>query len=555
MAAVVTEQLFTNGRIWTGNPEQPWASTMLVQQGKLLAVGAEEAAATESKNTPAAAREHIDLTGKFVMPGLLDVHNHHFLAGVTDLFECTFLPTADLEEVLTAITHWAGQLPPGAWLTGGSVGSGLFNELSTPEALQRLDDASLGHPVLVTDDSKHNRWANSEALRRAGIDTNTADPVGGEIRRDANGEATGVLIEGASVLLEQTVAAEQQLSVEDGARASHRGIEILHSYGVTAFQDAATSLPIMQALKHLDDAGKLKAWVVSSLQVNDFIFGTEPVGKPLIELAEDYRSVHHRPDFVKIFLDGVPPTRTAAFLAPYLPDDQHGDHFHGQTSLAPEALLDWLRWSAQRGLSAKIHCTGDASVRAVLDAVAVLRAEGFTESSYQIAHGQFVHPDDLPRFVELDVYADISPPLWFPGVIPEAIKSVLPADRATRLQPNRDLLNSGAIIAGGSDWPVSTSPNPWEGIQGLVTRADPSGAFPGTLWSEQAINLTEALQAYTSAAATTMRIQELVGSLEVGKAADFIVLDQDPFETPSDRLVDTKTLQTWFAGELVYQAG
>ncbi|AJT41308.1 amidohydrolase [Psychromicrobium lacuslunae] len=546
-------QLFSNGTIWTGDAEQPWASSMLLSRGKILAIGSAESVA-EQQSTELIAQEQIDLAGQFVMPGLHDVHNHHFLAGHTDLFECSFLPTDGLAEVLTTISQWAAQLPPGAWVTGGSVGSGLFNELSTPQALRQLDQASHGHPVLVTDDSKHNRWANSAALRQAGVDAKSIDPAGGQILRDQSGQPTGVLIEGASVLLEKALAAQQQLSVEDAARASQRGIEILHSHGITAFQDAATSLPIMRALKHLDDAGALKAWVVSSLQVNDFIFGTDPVGKELIELGENYRSTHHRPDFVKIFLDGVPPTRTAAFLEAYLPDDEHGKHFHGHTSLDPAELLDWLRWSAHRGLSAKIHCTGDASVRAVLDAVQVLRAEGFGEQNYQIAHGQFVHPDDLARFAELNVHADISPPLWFPGVIPEAIKTVLPAERAIRLQPNRDLLDSGAIIAGGSDWPVSVSPNPWEGIQGLVTRADPSGNFGGTLWPEQAIGLGEALSAYTSAAAKTMRIAELSGSLEVGKSADFIVLDRNPFETPHDQLIRTKTLQTWFAGERVYQA-
>ncbi|NYE94746.1 hypothetical protein FHU41_000967 [Psychromicrobium silvestre] len=545
-------QIFGNARIWTQDPRRPWASSLTVSAGRII--GLDEASLDGEARYDGEA-ERIDLHGAFVMPGLHDVHNHHFLAGAADLFDCSFLPTASLPEVLTAVSAWAEQLPEGAWVFGGSVGSGLLNELSSAEVLSQLDAASLGHPVLLTDDSKHNRWANSTALRLAGIDSSTSDPIGGQILRDPQGNPTGVLIEAAGVLVEQARAAVDQLSQEDSARASARGIEILHSHGITAFQDAAASLPTMRALKQLDEAGGLKAWVVSSMLINDFIFGADPVGNELIKHGEEFRSLHHRPDFVKIFLDGVPPSRTAAFLEPYLPDQQHGDHFLGHPTLGPGELLDWLRRTGEQGLSAKIHCTGDAAVRLVLDAVEVLRAEGFTETSYQIAHGQFVHPDDIPRFAALGVHADISPPLWFPGVIAEAIKTVLPAERAVRMQPNRDLLNAGALLAGGSDWPVSVSPNPWEGIQGLVTRADPSGVFPDTLWPEQALDLSEALTVYTTAAAHAMHLEELTGSLEPGKSADFVVLDRNPFETVAEQLVQTKTLQTWFAGELVFQAG
>lgn len=140
-------------------------------------------------------------------------------------------------------------------------------------------------------------------------------------------------------------------------------------------------------------------------------------------------------------------------------------------------------------------------MRATLDAVEKVRAEGFTEARFQVAHGQFVHPDDIPQFATLDVAADISPFLWVPGIIPAAIAEVLPGDRASRMQPNRSLLDSGALVAGGSDWPVSESPNAWEGIHGLVTRQDPTGTFPGALWPEQAITLAEAIEVFTLAAA------------------------------------------------------
>ncbi|MCX2748358.1 amidohydrolase family protein [Arthrobacter sp. MI7-26] len=541
-------QIFVNAVIRTQDPRRPWAHSMAVSDGQLVAFDA-DAEALVGDDT-----EAVDLDGAFLMPGLIDIHNHHSLAGAADLFECNFLPTDGVDTILETVAHWSATLEPGAWVIGGSWGSGLFEQLSRLDTLARLDEASGGRPVLLKDDSKHNRWVNSAAMALAGIDATTSDPEGGEILRDAaTGLPTGVLIEAGGVLVERVVAASQGYSLEQMARACARGIEILHSYGVTTFQDAATSLQIMEALRHLDQTDALEAWVVSSMQVNDFIFGTTPLGEELVSRGEEFRTTHHRPDFIKIFLDGVPPSRTAAFLEPYLPDEHHAHDFAGYTTMPAEDLEGWLRRTAKSGISAKIHCTGDASVRMVLDAVQTIRDEGFHEAKYQIAHGQFIHEDDLPRFAALDVSADISPSLWFPGVIYEAIKTVLPLERATKMQPNRDLLDSGATIGGGSDWPVSVSPNAWEAIQGLITRADPTGQFLGTLWPEQAITLEEALACYTTAPARMLGLSDQLGSLEPGKAADFILLDQNPFEVDPNALGKTQTIQTWFAGKQVFQ--
>src|SRR6185312_14342202 len=220
----------------------------------------------------------------------------------------------------------------------------------------------------------------------------------------------------------------------------------------------------------------------------------------------------------------------------------------------PAELEEWLMSTAARGISAKIHCTGDASVRLVLDTVEKVRAAGHTEPKYHIAHGQFVHPDDIGRFAQLDVTADISPSLWFPGVISEAIAAVLPAELASQMEPNRSLLDAGARIAGGSDWPVSVSPNAWEGIYGLVTRQDPTGQFPGTLWKEQAITLAEAIRIYTTASAEAMGLDDVTGSLVPGKSADFIVLTNNPYDVPVDEVRYISARQTWFAGRKVYDA-
>ncbi|EMY34247.1 amidohydrolase 3 [Arthrobacter crystallopoietes BAB-32] len=548
MAGQTADLLLTNGVIDILDEAGTRTSALAVRDGKVLAFGTE----AEALRGPGTAV--VDMAGAYVMPGLLDVHNHHMIAGQMDLFELHAPPTLDLDGLLAAVEEYAGGLGVDEWLVGGSWGSGLMNLINTAEALARFDAATGGRPALLKDDSKHNRWANSRALELAGIDDATPDPEGGQILRGPDGKATGVLLEAGGVLVEKTLARLQPTSTEDLARAAARGIEILHSYGVTGFQDAAASLQLMQALKELDERGRLQAWVVTSMQANDFIFGTEPLGEGIIAHRDETRSEHHRPDFIKIFLDGVPPAGTAAFLEPYLKDVGFPECHCGGTTMDPAELEDWLLRTAERGISAKIHCTGDASVRLVLDTVQKVRAAGHTGTKYHIAHGQFVHPDDIARFAELDVSADISPSLWFPGVISEAIAAVLPADRASKMQPNRALLDAGARVAGGSDWPVSVSPNAWEGIYGLVTRQDPTGQFPGTLWPEQAITLEEAIRVYTTAPAEAMGVDDVAGSLAPGKSADFIVLSDNPHEIDIDKVRHITAQQTWFAGRQVYQA-
>lgn len=547
--ATIADLILTGATVRTVDRSRPVATAIAVADGRIIAVGSDaDVEAFRGRRT-----EVRDLAGTAVYPGFVDVHNHHEVAGVTDLFELSFGTSLDLDAILSLVRERAASLPVGAWITGGSWASTLMDELNTSSARRRLDEAADGRPVMLSDDSHHNRWANSEALRLAGI-AKDAIPADGVTLLDAtDGEPTGVLLEAAGILVAQAHARAGGLSAEQHRAASRRGVEMLNSFGVTAFQDAAASLEILDALKSLDDAGDLNAWVVSSLTINDEIFGHEPVGDDLIARGEEFRTAHHRPDFAKIFLDGVPPARTALFIDPYLPDDAHGAHFHGTTTMSFDELYDWLRRVAERGLGAKVHATGDGSARLLLDVVERVRAEGFTDTPFQIAHGQFLADDDIRRLVDLRVSADISPFIWYPGVIPDALAAVL-GDRAEHSQPNRSIIDAGGLVAGGSDWPVSESPNPLEGMQGLVTRADPLGRAPGTLWLEQAITAEEALEVFTINAARAMGLADETGSIEVGKSADFVVLDRDAVAGPADRMIQARVLSTWFAGREVFTA-
>ncbi|MCP4302940.1 MAG: amidohydrolase family protein, partial [Gammaproteobacteria bacterium] len=260
--------------------------------------------------------------------------------------------------------------------------------------------------------------------------------------------------------------------------------------------------------------------------------------------------------FVKVFLDGVPtPARTAAMIAPYVPDEEHGDDFTGgPLHVDKELLARDLIELEQRGYTVKIHTAGDRSVRDALDAIEAAReANGDMGFRHELAHAGYIHDDDLPRFAELNVVADFSPVIWHPSPIIDAVIAAVGEERGEKYWPVRELLDSGAPVLAGSDWPSAVpDANPWVGIEAFVTRRDPRGDAPGELWPEQAITLEEAIEIYTIYGARAMRLGDRIGSIEVGKLADLIVLKRNLFEIPIDDVGDTKVDLTLFGGETVF---
>ncbi|GAA6140984.1 amidohydrolase [Hydrogenophaga sp. 5NK40-0174] len=535
--------------ICTMDSEKPWVQAIAVSDGRIVTVGSLEEARAALPDS-----EVQELSGAMVIPGLVDVHNHFVWAGRAELYEVFVPPVFSLDQVLDAVRAAAANKPPGEWIVGGIWGSGLIAEIDVNARL-RLDEAAGGRPVMLRDDSHHNRFVSSAALAAAGIDHGTPDPLNGQIVRDtATGEATGLLLESACSLVEiavsRALAASPHLDVEAAAHAVKR----LNAVGVTGMQEALTTRAVMRALKSLDDEGRLTAWVMGSLPMTEAPLAPGEVPDELQALRDDFRTRHFLPDAGKIFLDGVPTARTAAMLEPYLPDALHGCCFRGGTTLTVPQLARVLSDCEQKNIRVKIHCTGDASTRAALDAIDVLRSFNGPGLQHHIAHATFIDPAEIPRFAALDVVADLSPPLWFPNVIVEAIRTTVAQSVVDRMAPIRSLIEAGAVTAGGSDWPVVPDPNPWPAMQGMVTRRDPSGSLEGALAPEQAISVHDALRAYTINSASATGLSAHAGSLSPGKSADLAVLDRQIFETGADELGQTQVLQTWFEGRLVHEA-
>lgn len=546
------DTLFQNGRIYTVNRAQPWASCAAVKAGRFVAVGEE----SDVQSFVGSNTNVVDLGGRTVMPGIINIHNHIMMGGQADLYELRFPSNHSIGQIAGAVKDAAAKAAPGSWIVGGQFGNDLLSKLNTNAAAAELNAASLGHPVLLRDDSYHNRWASAEALRIAGVGAETPNPVDGEIGRDLDsGRLTGLMVEAASGIIERALAKTGHYTPEMDRAAVARSIGVLNSFGVTGFVDAASMQPILAALKGLDDRGELSAWAVCAMPIVEpgFMFGT--AGEELFALRDQYRSAHVKPDYAKMFLDGVPGAKTAAFHEPYVADPVRGCCFRGTTMLTVPELIRWLGKCEKLGLAAKIHCAGDAAVTQALDAVEVVRAfNGPTALIHHIAHASYIAPDDIPRFADLDVAADLSPIIWFPTVFLEAHKAAMGAERAQRFWPNRDLKMVGALMAGGSDWPVIPNPDPWHGIEGMVTRRNPAGDFPGaSLWPEQALDLETVIEIYTINAARAAGLGNITGSIEVGKSADLIVLDQALFDIAADQIAETNVEMTFFEGRKVYE--
>ncbi|WP_244614160.1 MULTISPECIES: amidohydrolase [unclassified Brucella] len=549
-SATHADLILTNGRIYTVDTARPWAQAVAIGGGRILAVGS--TAEIEAYRT--GETEVVDLGGRMAMPGFVDVHNHIMMGGQADLFETQLPAGASVDDICAHVRRQAEAAVPGQWIIANQWGADMITALNSEASLAKLDAASLDHPVLLRDETMHNRWVNSVALQMCGIANDQPDPPAGSFGRDpATGRLTGLLVESAAGIVERVAA--DHFTEAMGEAAIARAVEIVNSYGVTAFQDAASVLPIMKALTGLDNKGKLTAWAVTSLPLIEpsFMFGLS--GDELLALRDEYRTRHVRPNFTKIFLDGVPGARTSAFHDAYLDDGVHPRGYRGETLVTYPDLVQHIDKSEKLGMGLKIHCTGDYAVTEMLDAVeAVRHFNGPAKVMHHIAHASYVRPQDVERFAKLSVVADLSPMMWYPTTFLEGHKEAMGDERATRFWPIADLHKSGALLAGGSDWPVIPVPDPWTGIEGMVTRQNPSGAFPGVaLWPEQAIDLATAIRIFTLNSAIAMGIGEETGSIEPGKSADIIVLDQQVFDVAPDRIADTKVLTTYFAGRAVYQ--
>lgn len=549
-ASPPADLVFTNGAIYTVNAKQPWVEAVAVAGGKITWVGESK----DAKRFIGERTQVVDLKGGYAQPGMVDIHVHPIMGGVKTLYECVFPFTAKPADVAAALSACAAKTPEGQWIRGGQWGSNFFEyhgkELGSPKAF--LDAVSTKHPIYLYDDSGHNGWVNTLALEKAKIDGKTANPVGGTIVHGEDGEPNGVLLETAARIYDKVIPSLTDQQFVEAARAASK---IALSYGVTSMKDAGAFEPAAKAFGALDKEGGLNQNVAVCIPTP---YGARSAALDYDAIdaqSKQYRTPRVDTRFVKIFLDGVPtPARTAAMLDPYVPDKANGSNFRGGIHVDVEQLKKDVTELDKRGYTVKMHAAGDWSVRAGLDAIeAARKANGNSGLRHELAHAGFIGDSDIPRFAKLDAIPDYCPIIWYPSPIIQAVIDAV-GPRGNKYWPTRSLIDAGAEIAPGSDWPAAVPDmNPWTGVEALVTRKDPSGATPGLLWPEEAAKLDEAIRIYTVNGARALRLGDRTGSIEVGKSADIVVLDRNLFQVPITDVGDAKVRQTWFEGKLVHE--
>lgn len=537
--------VFCSGAIYTMDKERSWAEAVAVKNGRFLHVGTNQT--VQAYIGPQTTVVNLD--GKMAMPGIHDMHIHGAEGAINTLYSCQFPMTATVDEIVATVASFAKQPSHRDWIIGQAWAMNIVSHIHK----SLLDAVVADRPVFLWDASHHNAWVNSKALELGGIDASTPNPNGGEIVRDTEGEPTGLLLENAATELHKIVPDHPHDLYQEALRWL---AQMLNQLGVTSIKEAAVHRRMMEAYKALDDDNALNLRVGTHfLWLTPFIYDPTDL-EALLADRHQFAGKRVSVDFLKLFLDGVPVTKTAAMLDPYVGDDPSTHDPHAMLLVAPKTLMDVLVRFDKEGLLVKMHATGDAALRVALDAIEAARqANGYSGPGHEIAHPQAVHPNDLPRFNQLQAVPDLCPILWRMSANHERLKvPVLGRVRAESHWPIRSYVESGAKPIAGSDWPAMVpDANPWPGIEAMITRQDPTGQFPGTLGENQEIDLATALEIYTINGAHALRHANLTGSIEVDKYADMIVLDRNLFAIPPTEIGGTKVLLTLLEGKVVYQ--
>ncbi|NKG19949.1 amidohydrolase [Paeniglutamicibacter terrestris] len=548
----ILEIAFRGGSVFTGSGEPLTGQAVLVRDGRIAAIVPEE----ELESHVGSDAEIVELDGALLVPGFQDSHIHP-TGGGTELLQCNLSEAGNAEEAVALIAAYAVANPEVPWIQGG--GWSMDHYAGGAPLASLIDAVVPDRPVSLASRDHHSMWANSAAFRAADVDANTPDPADGRIERLVDGSPAGTLHEGAMGLIEaHAPAATVELLVAGLARAQDE----LIAQGITGWQDAmvgaGSAIPDPKdAYYRLIAEGRLKVRVRGA-QWWKREAGLEQVDAMIATRAEAEAlglPDHFNLGTVKIMVDGIAENFTASMIEPYRDKCGHNTHNNGLSFISAADLATYVTALDAAGFQVHFHALGDRAVRDALDALEAARAaNGPSTLRHHLAHLQVVSASDAARFAELNAVANLQP-LW--ACHEEQLDTLtlpfMPESAQDRQYPFGDLFNSGARLAAGSDWPVSSA-DPIAGSHIAVNRISPETENVPLGGDKQRLDLATILAAYTSGTAYVNHRDDATGSIAPGYFADFAVVSPNPFEVAARDIFRSRVISTWIDGKCVYAA-
>jgi predicted amidohydrolase YtcJ len=543
---IKADVVYRNGLVYTVDSVLSHAEAFAVKEGKFIAVGSnDDMKAFTGKDT-----KTVDLKGKMVMPGLVDAHIHALRGALTSL-GVSFPPTASIDEIKAAVKKYITdkKLKKGKWVEGAKW-SIDYKKLNA----KMLDEVSPDNPVFLHDWTNHLGWVNTAALKAAKITKDTPDPEDGVIDRDSSGNPTGTLHDKALGLITAVMPPPPPEVVQKRAEWIFNK---LNSYGVTGIITAQLDPMRLKAYRALESQGKLSVRIQGNWD-----FNTRYVTKSLEEQSKTFMSREKRGknsplinvDGVKIYMDGVPNDKAGG--SPMIDRYATAPTF-GDVSIDEPTFSTWMMRFDAAELKVMAHATGSLSVRHFLNAVEATRRANGNGRRHHLAHSMLVYPEDLPRlnFSRSNFIVELSPyQLWVPdphGASPWA--NMVGRDLFNNtFGVINSMVKAGAITCYGSDWDNVPEPDPWLGLEGMITRQFPGKPEYGRFNPQERIDVETAIEIFTRNGAVAMEKEDETGSIEPGKSADFIVINQNILEIPPQKIHETKVLQTVLQGTTVF---
>ena len=546
--------ILLHGKIWTGEPVATTGETpaparvveaVAIANGRILAVGGDE----EIRTCKGLNTEVVDLRGRLVVPGLADSHVH-FIQGGFQLLAVDLKDAHSEEEFVRRIADKARTLPPGRWMQGGNWDEEAWPSEKLPDRWL-IDPVTPRTPVFISRYDGHAGLANSLALKLAGVTKDTPAPLGGVIVRDPkSGEPTGILKDEAQDLVAKVIPRPTESEMEEALRtalkeAARVGLTSVHDITVDTDSWNGSFTGEIQLLRRAE----IEGWLTCRL------YAITPIAqwKKLAEagISHDMGSDFLKLGAVKAFADGSLGSRTAWMFKPY--DDDPGNVGLPMPLMIPPSKMEGLaRGADNAGIQICTHAIGDRATSAILDIYERLGGEHPAAHRFRVEHAQHVRREDFARFGKLGIVASMQP--YHAIDDGRWAEKRIGHERARTSYAWRSMLDAGAVLAFGSDWPVAPL-DPLSGIAAAVTRATLDGRNPGGWFPEQRLTVEEALRAYTQGCAYAAFEEKDKGTISPGKFADLDVLSEDLFRIPPERIKDARVEITIVGGRVVYQAG